>query len=65
MTEYEYEYYSASLKWLNTNKSTTIIQLPKNDQLEYKYYLFPKNGQNMITKIQEAFVRQWKKEIET
>ena len=46
MTEYEYEYYSASQKWSNTN--TNIIRRPKNDRIgilfgvpkmtEYEYY---------------------------
>ena len=30
MTEYEYEYYSATQKWPNTN--TNIIRFPNNDQ---------------------------------
>ena len=31
MTEFEYEYVSASQKW--TNPNTNIIQLPKNDRI--------------------------------
>ena len=34
MTEYEYEYYSVSQKWPNTN--TNIIRLPKNDRIRIR-----------------------------
>ena len=51
MSEYEYEYYSVSQKWPNTNKN--IIWFPKNDRIwiqilfnslkmteyEHEYYL--------------------------
>ena len=34
MTEYEYEYYSVSQKWPNTN--TNIIRSPKNDRIRIR-----------------------------
>ena len=41
MTEYEYEYYSASQKWPNTN--TNIIRFPKNDRIRIRILFgFPK-----------------------
>ena len=41
MTEYEYEYYSASQKWPNTN--TNIIRLPENDRIRIRILFgFPK-----------------------
>ena len=56
MTEYEYEYYSVSQNWPNTN--TNIIRLPRNDQIpllfgfpimtEYKYYLASQKWSNSI-----------------
>ena len=42
MTEYEYEYYSAFLKWPNTNTNTNIIRLS-----EYKYCLASEVWQNI------------------
>ena len=58
MTEYEYEYYSASQKWPNTNMN--IIRFPKNDRIririlfgfpkmteyEYEYYSVSQKGPN-------------------
>ena len=56
MTEYEYEYYSVTQKWPNTN--TNIIRLPRNDQIrilfgfpkmtEYKYHLASQKWSNSI-----------------
>ena len=56
MTRYDYEYYSISQKWLNTN--TNIIQLPRHDQIrillgfpimtEYKQYLASQKWSNSI-----------------
>ena len=41
MTAYEYKYYSASGKWLNTN--TNIIRFPKNDRIRIRILFgFPK-----------------------
>ena len=36
MTKYEYEYYSISQKWPNTN--TNILRFPKMTEYEYEYY---------------------------
>ena len=63
MTEYEYEYYSASQKWPNTN--TNIIRVPKNDRIriwilfgfpkiteyEYEYYSVSQKLPNTNTNI--------------
>ena len=61
MTEYEYEYYSASQKGPNTN--TNIIRLLKNDRIririlfdfpkmtEYEYYSVSQKGTNTNTNI--------------
>ena len=63
MTEYEYEYYSSSKKWPNTN--TNIIRLSKTDQIririlfglpkmteyEYEYYSAPQKWPNTNTNI--------------
>ena len=35
MTEYEYEYISATQKWPNTN--TNIIRLPNNDRIQISF----------------------------
>ena len=41
ITEYEYEYYSVSQKWPNTN--TNIIWFPKNDWIRIRiFFVFPK-----------------------
>ena len=37
MTEYEYEYFSATQKWPNTNTNTNIIQLPNNDWIQISF----------------------------
>ena len=63
MTEYEYEYYSSSKKWPNTN--TNIIRLSKTDRIririlfglpkmteyEYEYYSAPQKRPNTNTNI--------------
>ena len=63
MTEYEYEYYSVSQKWPNTN--TNIIRFPKNDRIriwilfgfpkmteyEYEYYSDTQKWPNTHTNI--------------
>ena len=61
-TEYEYEYYSSSKKWPNTN--TNIIRLSKTDRIwirilfrlpkteyEYEYYSAPQKRPNTNTNI--------------
>ena len=37
MTEYEYEYYSATQTWPDTN--TNIIWIPNNDQIQLSFGL--------------------------
>ena len=46
MTEYEYEYYSISQKWPNTN--TNIIWFPKNDEYYSVSQKWPKTNTNII-----------------
>ena len=46
MTKYEYEYYSISQKWPNTN--TNIIWFPKNDEYYSVSQKWPKTNTNII-----------------
>ena len=52
MTEYEYEYFSVSQKWPNTNMN--IFRFPKNDWIEiWILFIYPfiKNWDRLIKSI--------------
>ena len=49
MTEYEYEYYSVSQKWPNTN--TNIIRFPKNDRIWIQILFVSQKWPNTNTNI--------------
>ena len=49
MTKYEYEYYSISQKWPNTN--TNILRFPKMTEYEYEYYSATQKWPNRITNV--------------
>ena len=72
MTEYEYEYYSSSKKWPNTN----IIWLPKKDwiqiRISFSFQNWLNTNENIIWfpkkikyKIPKGGNNKWRKEIST